>query len=417
MRKYLIILVGVISLLGISTVKADTLSFSTYYDDFDYYVSLYIQNKTVIDDMISLYEENNSLLNPYYFVNITENFAVLTYSSSNETKWQSSLLPDIVSGSYYVVFSDNIINTNSPWESNFISSANSPESGTIINHGFVYTNNPSTYDSILYPSFTSTNYDFTKSSFEIEEGDYIPAYLDLYNGSYHPNSTFLYIEVNLNNYSYVALSLKDYTERDEFYTNVYVKGNYCITSVYNYGLTERKDVISGTKMQSCSPYYDDFTPVKTYILKNDIKNHAIYYLKAYDTSKENKVKVDTSIFNVHYITEEEENNPILNINGRNYTPIPYSDLTDTATISEEEGYVSGAVCGVGDFNCMSEHTGFKFSDIFTKPLEFFKNIIVSVATVFALINALISVLPEPMQYFLYTSFMLAIVLGVIKVIL
>ena len=227
-----------------------------------------------------------------------------------------------------------------------------------------------------------------------------------------------YSEINLNNYSYVALSLKDYTEREEFYTNVEVQGQYCLTSVYNYGLTEKKDIINGYKSQRCSPYYDNYTPVRTYILESDLENHAIYYLKAYDTTKDNKVKVDTSIFNIHYITSEDEDNPILNINGRSYTSIPYGELSDSATISEEEGYVSGVVCAVGDFNCTHDVLGgHSITDIFNKPLEFFKNLIESFVSVFTLVASLIAVLPLPMQWFLYLSFTLAIALGIIKIIL
>ena len=172
-------------------------------------------------------------------------------------------------------------------------------------------------------------------------------------------------------------------------------------------------------MQKCSIYYSDFTPVSTYILDSDLKNHSIYYLKAYDTSKENKVKIDSSVFNIHYITEEDKDNPILTINGKKYSTIPYDKLTDTATKSEDEGYVSGASCAVGDFNCTSSMMGsnFKWSDIFTSPLDFIKGIWSSVTQVFIVIGYFISLLPMQLQYFLYISFMLAIILGLLKIIL
>ncbi len=172
-------------------------------------------------------------------------------------------------------------------------------------------------------------------------------------------------------------------------------------------------------MQGCSLVYENFTPVRTYILKSDLENHAIYYLKAYDTSIENKVRIDTSIFNIHYITEEDKDNPILNINGKNYTTIPYDDLTDTSTKSEEEGYVSGASCAVGDFNCTANFSGsnFSWSDIFNSPLNFLKEVWSSIVQVFVLISYFISILPLPLQSFLYLSFSLAIILGLIKILL
>ncbi len=226
-------------------------------------------------------------------------------------------------------------------------------------------------------------------------------------------------EIDLNSYPYVVLSLKDYNQTKEFNTTVQVKGQYCLTPVYNYGMTEKKDLITGSKNQRCSLYYDNYTPVRTYILESDLKNHAIYYLKSYDTSKENKVKVDTSVFNITYITEENKDNPYITIDGRTYPIIPYDKLTDTATKSEEENYVSGASCRVGDFNCTASVTGndFSFSDIFTSPLEFLKDIWQSIVNVFIVIDYFISLLPTTLQYFLFFSFMLAVILGLIKIII
>lgn len=213
-----------------------------------------------------------------------------------------------------------------------------------------------------------------------------------------------YKEVNLNDYAYVALSLKDYNV-DQFDINFQMKGQFCSTPVYNYGMTTKDSVVGNKITDRCSPYYDNFTPVRFSVLDKDLKNNSIYYLKAYDKSKDNIVKVDTSIFNIHYITEEEANNPILTINGKKYSAIPYSDLPSTSTKNEEENYVPGS----------SEK--FSFSDIFTTPLEFLKDIWNSIANVFTIINQFILLLPETLQYFFYISFTLAIVLGIIKIIL
>lgn len=267
------------------------------------------------------------------------------------------------------------------------------------------------HDSIVIHNFRDTGNDYI-----LKDGDVVPT---LFKGKDFNNNTGNLIEVNLNSYSYIALSLKDYSKTEEFSVTNYVKGQYCLSPVYDYGLKERKDVLTGTKIQRCSLEYTEFTPVRTSILKSDLENHAIYYLKAYNTNIENKVKIDTSVFNIHYITEEEKDNPILTINGKKYSVLPYDNLTDSSTKSEDEGYASGGSCAVGDFNCTASMMGsnFKWSDIFTSPLEFIKGIWSSVTQIFIVIGYFISLLPMQLQYFLYISFMLAIILGLLKIIL
>lgn len=267
------------------------------------------------------------------------------------------------------------------------------------------------HDSIVIHNFRDTGNDYI-----LKDGDVVPT---LFKGKDFNNNTGNLIEVNLNSYPYIALSLKDYSKTEEFSVTNYVKGQYCLSPVYDYGLKERKDVLTGTKIQRCSLEYTEFTPVRTSILKSDLENHAIYYLKAYNTNIENKVKIDTSVFNIHYITEEEKDNPILTINGKKYSVLPYDDLTDSSTKSEDEGYASGGSCAVGDFNCTASMMGsdFKWSDIFTSPLEFIKGIWSSVTQIFIVIGYFISLLPAQLQYFLYISFMLAIILGLLKIIL
>lgn len=255
------------------------------------------------------------------------------------------------------------------------------------------------------------------SNFTINPGDKIEPMYTSYEDYINGSSGNSYVEVNLNDYPYIALSLKDYSKTEEFTSMFYVQGQFCLTPVYNYGQTEKKDIISGSQNQRCSLAYDTFTPIRTYILKSDLENNAIYYLKAYDTTIENKVKIDTSIFNIHYITEDDKDNPILTINGRDYTPKSYDELTDTSTKSEDENYGSGVVCTVGDLNCTRQYSSFSWSDIFDDSLDFLKGIWDSIVVVFEVIIYFISILPSPLQSFLYFSFMLAIILGLIKIIL
>lgn len=273
----------------------------------------------------------------------------------------------------------------------------------IFNSCFLLSSN---FDLMFYTDYDSViinNYLDSGNTYILKNGDILPT---IYKGKDFTNKGNL-VEVDLNSYPYIALSLKDYSKTEAFDVNNYVKGQYCITPVYDYGLKERREFLSQTQVERCSPYYNDFTLIRTTILKSDLDNHAIYYLKSYDTSKENKVKIDSSVFNIHYITEEEKDNPILNINGTKYSTLPFDKLTDTANKSESEGYVSGA----------SGEIKVNWSDIFTSPLDFIKGIWSSVTQVFIVIGYFIALLPTTLQYFLYISFMLAIILGLLKIIL
>lgn len=312
----------------------------------------------------------------------------VSYDSSSTT-YNSPVLNNSVSPPAYYAFNIYVNTTG--------------KNDLIFNSCFLLSSN---FDLMFYTDYDSViinNYLDSGNTYILKNGDILPT---IYKGKDFTNKGNL-VEVDLNSYPYIALSLKDYSKTEAFDVNNYVKGQYCITPVYDYGLKERREVLSQTQVERCSPYYNDFTLIRTTILKSDLDNHAIYYLKSYDTSKENKVKIDSSVFNIHYITEEEKDNPILNINGTKYSTLPFDKLTDTANKSESEGYVSGA----------SGEIKVNWSDIFTSPLDFIKGIWSSVTQVFIVIGYFIALLPTTLQYFLYISFMLAIILGLLKIIL
>ena len=312
----------------------------------------------------------------------------VSYDSSSTT-YNSPVLNNSVSPPAYYAFNIYVNTTG--------------KNDLIFNSCFLLSSN---FDLMFYTDYDSViinNYLDSGNTYILKNGDILPT---IYKGKDFTNKGNL-VEVDLNSYPYIALSFKDYSKTEAFDVNNYVKGQYCITPVYDYGLKERREVLSQTQVERCSPYYNDFTLIRTTILKSDLDNHAIYYLKSYDTSKENKVKIDSSVFNIHYITEEEKDNPILNINGTKYSTLPFDKLTDTANKSESEGYVSGA----------SGEIKVNWSDIFTSPLDFIKGIWSSVTQVFIVIGYFIALLPTTLQYFLYISFMLAIILGLLKIIL
>ena len=432
MKKYLIIGLSIISSLFLaSNVKADDVTSrdyylvendSTFFNNFDYSPEFI---DTFSKQLIAKWEKDYKEDWPYYYISITRVYnndsldfsirlgmlkAIPIVSNDNVGifKYGTWVSESMSYPSLFMYFKDSSLvseeYTNGINTIPYLSwrSCSNGNNSDCEYHYYLFNYYDSNFDILSRFDYTFVVKDIDGTElFSFNKGDIIPTYKD----KFVDKTDLNYVEVDLNSYPYIILSLKDYSKTEEFSTINYVKGQYCLTSVYNYGSTEKKDIIEGSKTKRCSLYYDNYTPIRTYILNSDLKNNAIYYLKAYDTTKENKVKIDTSVFNIHYISEEEKDNPIITIDGKKHTPKSYDELTDTATKSEDENYVDGA----------SEK--FTFSDIFTAPLEFLKTIWNSITQFFQVINQFISLLPETLQAFLYMSFMLAIILGLIKIIL
>lgn len=441
--KFLLLIVP---FLFLTSVKAET-------KEFEYYVSgdvgaftaynftdIYsLVDQSILDTMentlVDYWKENLKSHHPYYYISIFYNdastsgtsFDTITMSLTAFTAIPSNYTSFLtMSQSNEKVDSENRVQLTYRYRYFDNHYSDKPFGLYLgVEYGIFFENIKNYY---LPSAYYTSNFDLPfglEDTYIVKKGDEVLFSLNkedivpTFKSKFINKADLNYTEIDLNNYAYVALSLKDYNKTEEFSSMTYVKGQYCLTSVYDYGLKERKEILQGTQMQRCSLSYDDFTPIRTYIIKSDLENHAIYYLKAYDISIDNKIKVDTSVFNIHYITEEEKDNPILVINGKKYSAIPYDELTDTATKSEDENYASGGSCAVGDFNCTASLSGSKvsWSDIFTSPLDFLKNIWTSITRVFEVINHFISILPVTLQYFFYISFMLAIILGIIKIIL
>lgn len=436
--KYLKYLLLMIPFMFISSVKAESIEFN---NNNDYTSKLSVQEvftnkdyKEYLEELKRLlfekYESDYSEIYPYYVIELSFNksssFSITLSMVMSNQKFSFNYKKSVNNSYGYNLLEDNTnpegLPINGKWQSLEVSydssstTYNLPElkkyvsvpahyafQPSIFCSNFLVSSNFDLYFYTDYDSVIINNYLDSGNTYILKNGDILPT---IYKGKDFTNKGNL-VEVDLNSYPYIALSLKDYSKTEAFDVNNYVKGQYCITPVYDYGLKERREFLSQTQVERCSPYYNDFTLIRTTILKSDLDNHAIYYLKSYDTSKENKVKIDSSVFNIHYITEEEKDNPILNINGTKYSTLPFDKLTDTANKSESEGYVSGA----------SGEIKVNWSDIFTSPLDFIKGIWSSVTQVFIVIGYFISLLPVQLQYFLYISFMLAIILGLLKIIL
>lgn len=448
MKKYLIIGLSIISsLFFVSNVKAETkefkygifdsenyvigtgvYSYQTYFDNFKEYDNFsfdLIENK--IKDLIKIWEDKYKNEFPNYFISIRSypKVSFPTYSNMSTQYLRimliySKYIPISVNqfGDCFKQASSDIgmifVDSGSDFEFSSVSydysfsDLNIFDDYNLSNSGvksvylstLYYDSNfdlPFGLEDTIYNVKKENDILFTLSN----KTDVVPTYKD----KFVDKTDLNYVEVDLNSYPYIILSLKDYSKTEEFSTINYVKGQYCLTSVYNYGSTEKKDIIEGSKNKRCSLYYDNYTPIRTYILNSDLKNNAIYYLKAYDTTKENKVKIDTSIFNIHYVSEEEKDNPIITINGKKYTPKSYDVLTDTATKSEDENYVDGA----------SEE--FSITDIFSAPLEFFKKIINAISEFNGLIKELFSFLPDEFLAFILAVFALLVVVAIVKILL
>ena len=426
MKKILIISFLVItSLFFVNNVKAETKEFEFYNVEYDGNsesqltpINVYsLVNQDILDNMeqkmVEYWEKNLKSHHPYYYIFIKYMSSSVSGTSYDTVKMGLTALKAIpidytslesMSCNYNnyrddsISFEDKIqLTYYYDYYNNDYHGYNGNPYGLYCDTNFLF-NSTTDYNRYLSLFYYSSNYNqpfglddtyVVKNGddilFTLNKQDYIPTYKDVFVDNIEDN----YIEVDLNNYAYIALSLKDYSV-EPFTSNVYVKGEYCISSVYDYGLKSKEEYDSSVT-DVCSPYYDNYTPVRTYVTETDIKNHAIYYIKAHDTTKENKIKVDTSIFNIHYITEEEADNPILNINGKNYSTIPFDELPSNSIKNTDEG------------NWPGESEKFSFSDIFTSPLEFLKDLWSSIVNVFSVINEFISLLPIPLQTFLYLS--------------
>lgn len=223
-----------------------------------------------------------------------------------------------------------------------------------------------------------------------------------------------YTEINLNDYPYVVLSLKDYNNLISP-VNFDILGQVCITPVYDYGLKEKPNGIT----DRCTPNYSSYTTLRYYINNNDLLNNAVFYVSAYsdNLSNPNKIKVNTRVFDISYISSSNAGNPTIYVNGRIYSIIPYSDLTSSAESNEENGFIPGSSCAVGDLNCQANVSGMDISDLFTHPLELLKSMWSAITSIFTVITAFIVLLPVPLQTFMYTAFMFSIILGILKILL
>lgn len=250
---------------------------------------------------------------------------------------------------------------------------------------------------------------FYQDDIVININDRMPLYKNLIQyqswSDYENNHLENYTEVNLDNYEYVLLTLKDYNQTNAFQTNLQVKGQIGITPIYNYGQTS-KDAVTGSQVQDrCNIAYENYTSYPFYILQSDIQNNAIYAVKA--CSSNSSFKYDNTVFNITYVTEENKDNPTVTINGKTYDVIPYSDLPSTATKNEEDNYIpgqSGSATDTGGLDSAIKKAQQKMSEIWN-TFTYFTDFI----------NQIFSVFPDEVKTILLSAFTIMIVIGLIKI--
>lgn len=391
-----------------------------YYNDFESFISD-SRNKeifdTLYDDLKNYYDENFKEEYPYYTLSVS----LVSDSSERFNLHTVSLVMKLersigdphytyISSDYYDGTYSVFRGTTSECTMNHITSHHfSIFTKALISRSYVYTPLSlfeTNYDHYFFDNWgdeaTINVYKDNILDSTYVEGDLLPVYFE--NG-YDSVVESKYTTVNLDDYYYVLLSLKDYSKKEAFNTNLQVKGMIGITPIYNYGTVSKDDIIGNKVEDRCNLSYDDFTSYRLSILKSDLLNNSIYAVKS---CKDNSsFKFDNTIFDITYVTDENKDDPIVTIDGKEYHTIPYDNLPSSATKNEEENYVPGESQDFGDIA----------GNVISKPLDFFKSIASAITSFFGIITSFLSFLPIELRSFLYFSFVIAIVLGILKILL
>ena len=284
--------------------------------------------------------------------------------------------------------------------------------------GFIYSyEKEGQFVPLLYPSLVllDTNFKFVlegvsyeisgiyDDAISISPGNVIPSYNDLkkYNSwAEYPKEDTRTTTVDLDNYEYVILNLKDYNQDKAFNTNLKVKGSVGITPIYNFGQTEKSDII-GTKIEDrCNVKYDEFTDYRLSILKQDLKNNAVYIVKSCEEGS--SFKFDNTIFNVTYVTADNVDDPVVTIGGKDYHTIPFNKLTSSANQNEEENYVPG------------ESKKLNLSDIVSNITNTVSSFWDSIVNFMSLVTKFFNTLPIEIKGVAITTFSMACMIALIK---
>lgn len=399
----------------IPNVNADTFTVTSLED-----YSIYSTNKDLFEEksnqLINYYNSNLKDSYNYYFIKYsqiqgtttkedlflycTNNISFNVYTGNNNSYGYSFQSTNIyyLNNSNVELFASNV----NSWDTIFDFST---DLKTINNFNFLYyANFPIIYNlSLIKTSFKNYNYDtlkidtfYNNSSILINEQNGIPLLRDLlqYDSfeDYQDNNNMT--TVNLDNYKYVILSLKDYSKKDAFDTNLQVKGMIGITPVYEYGTVEKNTITD-----RCNISYDEFTDYRLYVLKDDLVNNSVYYVKACE--KGSSFKFDNTIFNITYVTAETVDDPVITVGGKEYHTIPFDDLNNSANENEEENFIPG-------------ENGSSLTDIIDNATSFTSDIWNAFKSFMSLATKFFNALPQEFKALSITGFTVLITIAVIK---
>lgn len=419
MKKILFTLL--LSIFLIPYVNADTLTFdlTSRYD-------IYIENKDIFEEQANQFVEyyNTNLKNNYGYYTIfystvsngTTAYTGLCMRVSNSIKFESYILSNnnygyvlaLSNSSLFAIDNNQITRLESNISNYAVLFQFNPDLTSSSSFSFIYDANfPILYNKNLITQVEAlknlsidtleiTNF-YSNSSIIINHNENIPLLKDLleYDSfvDYEANKKG-YIEVNLDNYEYVILNLKDYSKKEAFETNLQVKGSIGITPVYNYGQVEKSEVTD-----RCNLSYSSFTDYRFFILKNDLTNNAFYIAKACEENS--SFRFDSNIFDITYVTTENVDDPVVTFGGVEYHTIPFNKLSNSANQNEQNNFIPG-------------ESGSSLTGIIDNISDFTSDIWNAISSFMGLVTKFFNTLPEEFRYLSITSFTVLAVIAIIK---
>lgn len=419
MKKLLFILL--LSIFLIPNVNADTLTFdsTSVYDN-------YIENKYLFKEqanqLIDYYNTNLKDDYEYYFISYGSFSSGIQYTGlymrvSNSVNFRAYKITNADYGGYELEFYDSLLFTIN---GNQVTHSLSSLSNSLIlfqfnsdstpkgNFGFVYDSNfPILYNKNLITQideFKDLSIDtleiknfYSDTSIVINHNENIPLLKNLleYDSFMdYEASQKGYIEVNLDNYEYVILNLKDYSSSESFETNLQVKGSVGITPIYNFGQAEKSEVTD-----RCNLSYSDFTDYRFFILKNDLTNNAFYIVK--ECEENSSFRFNSNVFDITYVTTENVDDPVVTFGGVDYHTIPFNKLSNSANQNEQNNFIPG-------------ESGSSLTDIIDNVSNFTSDIWNAISSFMGLVTKFFNTLPEEFRYLSITSFTVLTVIAIIK---
>ncbi len=238
-----------------------------------------------------------------------------------------------------------------------------------------------------------------KGTLTLNVGDTIPQFY-AYDKVFDKLDTSTTTTVNLDNYEYVILNLKDYNQDKAFTTNLKVKGSIGITPIYNFGQTAKDDIMGSKVQDRCNVKYDAYTDYRLSILKQDLQNNSLYVVKGCEEGS--SFKFDNTIFDVTYVTADNVDDLVVTIGGKKYHVIPFDKLPSSANKNEEENYVPG------------ESKKLTLSDIVSNVTDTVSSFWDSIVNFMSLVTKFFNTLPIEIKGVAITTFSMACMIALIK---